>query len=216
MKKKTKALLLASGAVVLVAGSVLGTLAYLTDKDEVINTFTMGQVDISLAESDVDGDGDVLNNTYRIVPGASYVKDPTISIAAGSDDAYIRMVVTVHNWSAAEELMFKSAPYADVLGGYDSAVWVYEGTTEKAGNTAEIEYRYYKAENTLDSSKDLPLTALFTTLDVPGTLNGADLQALSEGGFKMVVEGHAIQATGFASQDEAWAAFDEQMNAVSE
>ncbi len=210
MKKKTKALLLASGAVVLVAGSVLGTLAFLTDREDVVNVFTIGKVDITLDETDVDGDNDTKKNAYRLVPGEEYVKDPTVSIVAGSEEAYIRMIVTVHNWSVAEELMFPSVPY-EVLGGYDSNVWVYEGTTEnETEDTAAIEFRYFEAEDALDSTADKELPALFETLKVPGELNGTQLQALYDGGFKMVIQGHAIQAVGFASEDEAWAAFDAQ------
>lgn len=44
MKTRSKALLLTLCAVLLVAASVLGTMAYLTSTDEVTNTFTVGQV----------------------------------------------------------------------------------------------------------------------------------------------------------------------------
>ena len=40
MKKTKKALLLSLCAVMLVTASVLGTMAYLTSTDEVVNTFT--------------------------------------------------------------------------------------------------------------------------------------------------------------------------------
>lgn len=45
MKTKSKALLLTLCAVLLVAASVLGTMAYLTSTDTVTNTFTIGQFD---------------------------------------------------------------------------------------------------------------------------------------------------------------------------
>ena len=41
MKTRSKALLLTLCAVLLVAASVLGTMAYLTSTDEVTNTFTV-------------------------------------------------------------------------------------------------------------------------------------------------------------------------------
>ena len=46
MKKTKKALLLSLCAVMLVTASVLGTMAYLTSTDEVVNTFTVGNVAI--------------------------------------------------------------------------------------------------------------------------------------------------------------------------
>ena len=49
MKARSKALLLALCAVLLVAVSVLGTMAYLTSKTQVItNTFTVGDINIEL------------------------------------------------------------------------------------------------------------------------------------------------------------------------
>ena len=51
MKTKSKALLLTLCAVLLVAASVLGTMAYLTSTDTVTNTFTVGNVKIDLIES---------------------------------------------------------------------------------------------------------------------------------------------------------------------
>jgi len=54
------------------------------------------------------------------------------------------------------------------------------------------------------------LTPLFDRLIVPGQANNEELKALSDGGFRMVVHGHAIQAAGFADAAAAWAAFDTQ------
>ncbi len=210
MKTRTKAALLASGAVLLVAGSVLGTLAYLTDSESAVNTFTVGNVSIDLAETDVDGDGDPLKNEYRLVPGEEYVKDPTVTVNAGSENSYVRMVMTVYNWSVAEDaLVFTTPPSDTLLGGYDSAVWVPSGVVlNDDEDTAAFEFRYYTTAD--GSAGDNELPALFETLIVPGTVTGDELQALYDGGFKMVVEGHAIQAAGFQSADDAWAAFDAQ------
>ena len=55
--KKVKVLLLSLCAVLLVAASVLGTLAYLTSQDTVVNTFTVGKVKTTLDEADVHPDG---------------------------------------------------------------------------------------------------------------------------------------------------------------
>ena len=51
MKTKSKALLLTLCAVLLVAASVMGTMAYLTSTDKVENTFTVGNVKITLDEA---------------------------------------------------------------------------------------------------------------------------------------------------------------------
>ena len=71
MKKKTKALMLVLCAVLLVTASVLGTMAYLTSTEKVVNTFTVGKVAITLDEAKVNADGtavtcDFHTQTYRI------------------------------------------------------------------------------------------------------------------------------------------------------
>ena len=75
MKKTSKALLLSLCTVLLVTASVLGTMAYLTSQDQVVNTFTVGNVAITLDETDVDVNGDkdsedrVKANEYKLLPG---------------------------------------------------------------------------------------------------------------------------------------------------
>ena len=76
MKTKSKALLLTLCAVLLVAASVLGTMAYLTSRDQVINTFTVGSVAIELNEAKVNTDGSLVEgaervkaNSYKLLPG---------------------------------------------------------------------------------------------------------------------------------------------------
>ena len=54
METKNKALLLTLCAVLLVAASVMGTIAYLTSHDAVVNTFSVGSISMSLVEQDVD------------------------------------------------------------------------------------------------------------------------------------------------------------------
>ena len=94
MKKTKKALLLSLCAVMLVTASVLGTMAYLTSTDEVVNTFTVGNVAITLDETDVDNSTPGENdrdqaNEYKLMPGKEYVKDPIVHVDADSEDCYL-------------------------------------------------------------------------------------------------------------------------------
>ena len=103
MKKLTKTLLLVLCAILLVAGSVLGTVAYLTDSKEVENTFTVGNVQIKLDEAVVDQETGVAttertedgNTAVRLIPGRSITKDPTVTVLKDSEDCYVRVKVTV-------------------------------------------------------------------------------------------------------------------------
>lgn len=110
-KTKTKALLMSLCAVLLVAASVLGTMAYLTDSKDVKNTFTVGNVTIKLDEAKVDEKGNlvknqddtladrVTRNEYKLLPGHTYVKDPTVTVLAPSVESYVRMKVTFNKAS---------------------------------------------------------------------------------------------------------------------
>ena len=104
MKTKSKALLLTLCAVLLVAASVMGTMAYLTSTDKVENTFTVGNVKITLDEAKVNTDGTlaapaerVKANEYKLLPGHTYTKDPTVTVKAVSESSYVRMKVTFNN-----------------------------------------------------------------------------------------------------------------------
>ena len=109
MKTKSKALLLTLCAVLLVAASVLGTMAYLTSTDTVENTFTVGKVAIKRDEAKVNTDGTpvegadrVKGNEYHLLPGHTYTKDPTVTVKAVSEASYVRLKVTFNN---AEDLI---------------------------------------------------------------------------------------------------------------
>ena len=104
MKTRSKALLLSLCAVLLVAATIFGTMAYLTSSDKVENTFTVGNVKIKLDEAKVNTDGTpvegvdrVHENSYKLLPGHTYTKDPTVTVEKGSESAYVRMKVTFNN-----------------------------------------------------------------------------------------------------------------------
>ena len=77
-------------ALALVLVGVIGTtLAWLIDEtDPVKNVFTVGKVDITLEETDPEGD-DPLNNEYTMVPGTDIEKDPLITVKANSENCWL-------------------------------------------------------------------------------------------------------------------------------
>ncbi len=79
MKKKILvACLCVALAVLTIAGT---TLAYLTATTEsVTNTFTVGNIDITLAETKTD---------FKMVPGSTIAKDPKVTVKAGSEDCWL-------------------------------------------------------------------------------------------------------------------------------
>lgn len=215
MKKK---LLIMSVAMVLVCAFAVGmTIAYLTSTDEVVNTFTVGNVQIKLDEADVDEYGRVpqgspaprvTENTYKLIPGHTYTKDPTVTVLSGSEESYIKMTVTVTK-SAELDAIFgeDGANLLSIFNGYDSANWTYKGNTKDiTANTRTYEFWYKETVAATDA--DVALDALFDSITVPGNINNDQLATIE--GMTITVNAYAIQADGFADATAAWAAYNAQ------
>lgn len=199
--------------VVLVAAvSVLGTLAYLTSQDQVVNTFTVGKVNITLDEMKVTDDGKpvasaerVKANDYKLLPGLTYAKDPTVTVLKGSELSYVKLVVTVSKASESDKLLKEcETTLAAVVKGYDVANWILKSNTEdKANNTRTYEFWYKEAVDA--SAADVKLDALFDQIVVPGNITNVQLASID--GLEIDIVAYAIQADGFADADAAWDAF---------
>ena len=96
MKKKILALTLVF-ALALALG-IGGTVAWLTAQtDSVVNTFTVGDINITLAETGTTNNA----KNYTFVPGDTLAKDPKVTVTAGSEDCYL--FVKVENQISAIE-----------------------------------------------------------------------------------------------------------------
>ena len=211
MKKKfLVACLCVALAVLTIAGT---TLAYLTSQDEVINTFTVGKVEIKLDEAKANADGTLVpnadrvkENSYKLIPGHTYNKDPMVTVLSGSESSYIKMTVT---FTKAAELDAIFAPtgadLTSIFNGYDSTNWIYKGNTEDTtANTRTYEFWYKEA--VAAPTADVALDALFDQIKAPDSLTNSDLNNLKD--LKITVNAYAIQADGFATAEAAWAAFN--------
>ena len=243
MKTKSKALLLTLCAVLLVAASVLGTMAYLTSTAKVENTFTVGKVEIKLDEAKVTADGipeegaaRVTRNSYKLMPGTTYTKDPTVTVLEGSEESYVRMKVTFNNAAALMEML----PSADNLEDYTpeeialikkiapilfltnytaaDAGWLPEYTMFGMEKTlADPNYFVYDAANdTVTYIFYYPTTVTATDKDVvlPAVFTEISLpehvtgEQLAElNNFQITVIAEAIQAGSFADAADAWSHF---------
>lgn len=243
MKKTTKALLLTLCAVLLVAASVMGTVAYLTASDSVQNTFTVGKVKINLDEAKVTEDGKpvgtdrVKANNYKLIPGVTYTKDPTVTVLNGSVESYVRMKVTFNNAQKIIAMCTDPELAGDDPTGVENAyplirmVNFVEANTAKwdgiPDNMFEIEdmladpkyftydaaadtltYTFYYTEKVAAPSGDVKLPVLFDSVTLPNWVTGEQLDGLQN--FQISVVAEAIQAEGFTDADAAWAAFSEQ------
>lgn len=240
MKRTKKIVTLALAMVLLVCTTVMATVAYLQSTTEVVkNTFTVGKVAITLDEARVDLYGNplkqkvdtegnavyeicertaadrVITNDYKLIPSHKYVKDPTVHVAAGSEESYIRMIVTISDLEDVKAVLGVDEQTNYFLPqyfvkGWENGTWKTTGvvTEDQDANTATYEFRYYMTVNTLglETGKVLDLPPLFTDIVVPEDIDNEDLVKLEE--LEINVIAHAIQADGFADADEAWAAFE--------
>lgn len=213
MKTRSKALILTLCAVLLVAASMLGTMAYLTSTDEVENTFTVGQVKIELDEAKANTDGSLVAgaarvkaNSYKLLPGHTYNKDPMVTVLKGSEASYVKMTVTFSKASALDAIFAPDgADLTSIFNGYNSTNWIYKGNTEDAtADTRTYEFWYKEAVGA--PTADVALDALFDSITVPGTITNEQLATIE--GMTITVNAYAIQADGFADAKAAWAAFN--------
>ena len=219
MKKKILvACLCVALAVLTIAGT---TLAYLTSHDTVTNTFTVGNVQITLDEAQVNAAGKPINqdgtvvtdlaaakrvkeNSYKLIPGHTYTKDPTVTVKAPSEESYVRMLVTVtfDKKLTNEQLAIN---LDKIFTGYNAS-WVRNAKQiDTTGDKTVITYEYRYNGTVSADTKDTKLPALFTGIAIPDTWTGDDLAKL--GNIKINIVAQAIQADGFANAEAAWDKF---------
>lgn len=227
MKKAKKTFLAVACAGVLVVGSVAATMAYLTaTTDTVTNTFTAGNVDFGdgttgsgLDEAatdeygekiDINGDDKIDNadrrtaNKYKLIPGASYIKDPIVHMAGDSEDAYV--FVKVANGIADLEDASNTIAAQMTTNG-----WLPVDATNLPGV-----YVYAKGSTlpvVVTGGSNLPV---FESFKLASEANVESIYVVENGKVtnkvkddaKITVVAYAIQAEGFAGQTAAqiWAA----------
>ena len=191
IKISKKALIALVAAAVVLLGMVGGTLAWLIDKTEsVVNTFTYGDIEISLTETDTnDGDNDPNTNEYKMVPGQTITKDPVLTVEQGSEDCYL--FVKLEKSTDANFDDFMTYEVADGWTALDNVDGVY--------------YREVAAADVADANKDFAVIK-DNTVTVKDSVTKGMLNALTATTYpKLTVTGYAVQKAGMASAADAWA-----------
>ena len=202
MKKKIVAM---CATVAIAAVAVGGTLAYFTDEDSATNTFTVGNVHIDLTEDA----WDALDEQDKVLaPNKTIAKDPTVTVKGGSEECYVRLLVTVEDIAdfkaafpnnVAADNTFLLENFVD----WNATEWEFEECTEENG-AAVYEFRYYQA--VAKSASDTTLTSLFNEITIPESATNDSLAELPEVPTINIVA-QAIQTQGFADADAAWNAW---------
>lgn len=203
--------------------TVFTTLAFLTDDKSVVNSFTVGNVKITLDETDVttygvkDTDTRVVENDYHLVPNHEYIKNPTVHVQANSEECYVRMFVTMNQITEWDEFF---APYKkddstqyttqDILTTLSDKWTLHatiEGTDANGAGEGTRTYEFWYSTTVTKSDEVTNLDAPFGTIKMPKDLTNADLAKIDgeSNNFKIYAVAQAIQADGF---ENATAAFE--------
>ena len=203
MAKKIIAWLL---VITLSAGVAIGgTLAYLTDRDSEANVFTVGDVEIDLTEDFQQG--------AELVPGVEIKKEPTVS-NVGPNDAWVWTTVAV-----PADL----AEVVDFTGKGDGwKDWTKGDETVEINGKNYVLYTILHKDALAVGEETNPLfttVALNSAVDIDPEGNWYAVEAgkaeslgwtNDDGNPVIYVSAYAIQTEGFASVEEAYAAYNTQ------
>ena len=166
-KKKIVSLCLAAVLVVMaVAGA---TVAYFTDTDAKDNTFTVGNVDITLTEPSWNTNGQESDDVY---PGEPLAKDPTVT-NSGKNPCFVRIsVANLDQFGTKGDITYRT----DYVAGKLGTDWVLHTDG----------YFYYTKVLAVGETTD----ALFDQIVMPTGLTG------NEATQPITVTAEAVQAQG--------------------
>lgn len=178
----TKAMLMILAVMLIVGISVGGTLAWLTDKtSDVVNTFTVGDVDIDLTET--------TGSNYHIVPGVNITKDPIVTVKANKEPCWVFVKIVEANWPTVTETDGTTRKINYSVGS---------GWTALAGETGV----YYREAGTLTIDTSYAVLAN-NQVTVSSTLTKAEANTITTSP-TLTFTAYAIQKEGFTTAAAAW------------
>ena len=177
-QRQRRALLTMALVLVTAFACIGGTIAWLTDKtDAVVNTFTVGDVDITLTET--------TGEDYKMVPGSTLDKNPTVTVLADSEACYLFVKVE------------------------ESANLDYFITYQMAPGWTELEAGvYYRTVEDTNADQVFDVIAYSGEVDkvfVNNTVTKGDMDALTEATYPtLTFTAYACQSANVADAATAW------------
>ena len=194
MNKLVKALALVLCVVALVGGSVAGTLAYLSAiTAPVTNTFTAGNINITLTQANI--------TTDKILPGATYDKNPLVTVISGSEACYLFVKLDgiiggtqTASTTEGEGDKVNSAPeFSDYLTYAIGEGWtkLSDGIyyREVAASNADVTFSVLASENSITAKSDC---------------TKADYDKLDGKNLTLSITAYAVQQVGLKDAAAAW------------
>ncbi len=166
-------------ALVLALGcAVGGTIAWLTKTtDPVVNTFTYGNIDITLTETVPE------NRQAKIIPGQDIHKDPKVTVKANSEDCYLFVKVVEDGTFVANKVTY------DIANGWMPL----DGQTDV----------YYREVTNSATDQDFPVLK-DNKVTVSNTLTKADIKDITTDP-TLTFTAYAVQKENVKDVATAWA-----------
>ena len=228
MKRKIIAICLC--AALLAVAVIGGTLAYFTDETQKVqNTFSVGNVKITLDEAKLDESGNATSerteegNDYGVMmPGSSISKDPTVHVDKDSQDAWLFVKLDLSKYASlvmmynqlhdapATTLDAQIEAVLSYVDGFDSDKWTIMNKDEIAaslqgGNPTTLSVILGYKE-IVKAEEDI---VVFTGITMPKEITSEMLEAVpnfTKDDFNIDITAYAIQAAEIEDLDAAYAA----------
>lgn len=185
-------LVVAMLAVTLLIGCAIGgTVAWLTAKTEaVVNTFTYGDINITLAET--------TGRSYKIIPGVDITKDPKVTVKANSEACWLFVKIKEENWPTLTETdrTIKKVSY-DIATDWkplEGQAGVYYREVDATTANAGVSYYILKGDMTYPNG----------VVTVSENLTKNEVNSITTQP-KLTFTAYAVQKDGIADAAAAWA-----------
>lgn len=172
-------------ALVLVIGCVAGgTVAWLVAKtDPVVNTFTYGDINITLAET--------TGTDYKIIPGKDIPKDPKVTVKGGSEACWLFVKVEQTGTFVADKVTYAIDKDWTALEGENGVYY-----RQVAAVTADTDF------SVLEGDK----------ITVKDTLTKGDIKDIAAVKPTLKITAYAVQQENIADAATAWSKIPQPTN----
>ena len=187
---------------VVAVASVGGTIAWLkVETTPVVNTFTVGDINITLTETGTTTVDGKQTKQFKIIPGTNLEKDPVVTVKKGSEDCYLFVQVVEANWPTAKE-----ADNTTLKVRYEIAT----GWTLVTGTT-NVYYREVSANADSDQPFDVLKTLVNDTTNnkkytvlVSENLTKEEATQIGKNAPTLTFTAYAVQKDNINSAADAW------------
>jgi predicted ribosomally synthesized peptide with SipW-like signal peptide len=231
MRKNKKITVIILAAALVISVVLGGTLAYLTDSDTVVNSFSLSDVEIDLDEPNYD----TANNEAKHFPGRTFLKDPTVTNE--DSEAYLRVYLRFKDHESGAIITDDSRLNMIWQTIYTDDSYGSESDPITSNISDDVSYSLDDVEDCLgintdaftkDTDRSTPgetvynyngifaenaAAVLFTNIVIPTDWDRAEIDIL--GDYDIEVYAEAIHTSNFADAAAAFAAFDTQKQAAA-